>query len=290
MMDGRVAAGAVPFQVARRAQMQTPSRLRVLSWLVLLLAALAAAVPARAAELEILTLRHRTVDQVLPTLQPLLEPGGALSGMNDKLFVRASAANRAHIRAALAALDRPLRRLRITVRQDNEHAREDAGGALSGRISDRGSDLGVSVYSTRGAASDRLAQQVQVVEGGQARVHIGQSLPLQMRELILGPGGAIVAGRTVLRDLGSGFYARPTLSGDTVTVEIEPQQEAPDAVDAGAVRSHRLSTTVSGRLGEWIALGGTVDDRALAGSGLAHYATRSDSQARRILLRVEELP
>lgn len=29
--------------------------------------------------LEVITLRHRTAEQVIPVLQPLLEPGGALS-------------------------------------------------------------------------------------------------------------------------------------------------------------------------------------------------------------------
>ena len=45
-------------------------------------------------EMEVIPLRHRTVEQVLPTLRPLLEPGGALSGMNDQLILRASRKNR----------------------------------------------------------------------------------------------------------------------------------------------------------------------------------------------------
>ncbi|MBO3704364.1 MAG: hypothetical protein J5W83_17805, partial [Candidatus Accumulibacter sp.] len=38
-------------------------------------------------ELEIIPLKAKTVDQVLPTLQPLLEPGATLSGMNNQLFL-----------------------------------------------------------------------------------------------------------------------------------------------------------------------------------------------------------
>ena len=46
-----------------------------------------------------------TVDQVLPTLLPLVEPGGTLTGMNDQLFLRASARNREEIRRVLATID-----------------------------------------------------------------------------------------------------------------------------------------------------------------------------------------
>ena len=56
------------------------------------LAVLAGAATAQYA-LEIIPLRHRTVEQVLPVLQPLVEPGATLSGTRGQLFVRASPAN-----------------------------------------------------------------------------------------------------------------------------------------------------------------------------------------------------
>lgn len=44
--------------------------------------------------LEIIDLRHRSAEQLLPQLMPFVEPGGALTGMNGKLFMRASGRNR----------------------------------------------------------------------------------------------------------------------------------------------------------------------------------------------------
>ena len=38
--------------------------------------------------LEVIPLRHRTVEQLLPVLRPLLEPGGALSGQSNQLSGR----------------------------------------------------------------------------------------------------------------------------------------------------------------------------------------------------------
>src|SRR5205807_8255459 len=69
--------------------------------------------------LERIPLRHRTADQVLPALQPLVEPGGALTGQAGQIIVRASPANLAESKRALEAIDRPLRRLQISVRFDD---------------------------------------------------------------------------------------------------------------------------------------------------------------------------
>ena len=60
--------------------------------------------------LEIITLRHRTAEQVLPGLRPLLEAGATLSGQGNQLFVRTSAANLTDLKLALDVLDAPQRR------------------------------------------------------------------------------------------------------------------------------------------------------------------------------------
>ena len=68
--------------------------------------------------LEIIPLKHSTVEQVLPALRPLVEPGGTLAGQQGQLFLRTSPANVAEIRRALDVIDRPLRRLQISVRSE----------------------------------------------------------------------------------------------------------------------------------------------------------------------------
>lgn len=82
----------------------------------LLLALAAASTTAGAQPIEIIGLRHRFADDLLPLLQPLVEPGGALTGQGSQLFLRASPANARQIKEVLATLDRPPRQLLITVR------------------------------------------------------------------------------------------------------------------------------------------------------------------------------
>jgi hypothetical protein len=263
------------------------------------------------ASMEIIPLKHRTLEQVIPVIEPLVEQGGSVSGMNNRLIVRTSPANLEEIKRVLAAIDTPPRRLMISVTHDNALAGERIGAEVSGSIGGGGvratvpgtrapGGAGVEirsgddvarakVYSSRGRAEDRIAQQVQTIEGGRAFIQIGYSFPLPLRQVVIGPYGAVVSNSVVYRDLGTGFYAAPTLAGERVTIEISPQQEALSTTVRGAVHSSRISTTVSGRLGEWIELGRTTGDTQSQGTGTLSYSTRGTQEQRRVLLRVDEL-
>jgi hypothetical protein len=262
------------------------------------------------AETEVIALQNRPTGEIVPALLPHLEPGGSISSIGNQLVISASPAGLARIKDILAIIDRPSRQLLISVRQEGAEEAEDRGGSLSGRIgTDKAkvilpptpSGPGVTVqaekgdsvlrgriWGTREVQDERAAQQVRVLEGGTAFIHMGVSIPLALRQAFLGPGGAVVSESIVFMDLGTGFLARPTLSGDTVTLEIRPQQESLMPGPGGVARVQRLSTTVSGRLGEWIPLGG--GDIATAGerSGYVTHSTQDLRRRGRILLKVEE--
>lgn len=174
--------------------------------------------------LEIIALRHRTAEQVLPALQPLLEPGGTLSGVRGQLFLRASPSNAADIKRALAALDQPLRRLVVSVRLDESRERERRDIAVSGSVGREGARVGVTAEESRRSRDERVDQRVQVLEGGRAFISTGQS--------------------NLVQDRTSGFEVIPRLSGRQVELEIAQQR-----------RSQGLLTTVAARLGEWVELG-----------------------------------
>src|SRR3981081_2512234 len=119
--------------------------------------------------LEIIPLRHRTVEQVLPVLQPLVEPGGALTGQSGQLIVRASPANLAEIKRALEAIDRPLRRLQISVRFDDSLEAASQGIEAGGRVGGGGSRVDVRAQGARSAAADRADPRARGAPGGRRR-------------------------------------------------------------------------------------------------------------------------
>ncbi len=256
--------------------------------LVLLLSLAAWAVHAQ--QLEILTLHFRNADQVVPQLQPLVAPGGALTGSGNKLFVRTTPNNLADLKRVLAEIDRAPRRLQISVRRGGDLRRE--AGSAGGSIELRNGDTRIrgDAYEARTRGSEDVAQRVQTIEGGRAYISVGQSVPLPVRRRVVTPSGRVVDTDAVeYREVDSGFYAEPRVSGDRVTIDIAAADDRPGR-QPGAAETQRLSTTVSGRLGEWIELGGMRQESAEERREITRYSTRDVRDERRVWLKVEELP
>ena len=264
-------------------------------------------------QVEIIELRHRTVEDVLPVLQPLLEPGGALSGMSGQLIVRASEGNLAELKKVLAVIDRPPRQLVIHVSQSRGMDSRRQGYGVSGnveigdnvRIAGSGAptpgDAGVQVRQggssvevqggdVRRSGEERTDQFVRVLDGGEAFIRIGRSLAVPFRRVTAGPGGMTVTDGVVYRDIGQGFHAVPRLAGDRVTVEISPQFDSPGGRGSGDVETQRLTTTVTGRLGEWIELGGSSQQAQGTEARMTGMASGEMRDTRGVWLRVEEAP
>jgi hypothetical protein len=240
------------------------NRWPVLFLLLLCLAGIASAQQG----LEIIALRHRTVEQVLPVLQPLVEPGGTLSGSRGQLFLRASPANVAEIKRALEAIDRPSRRLEILVRFDDAQDRSRRELGASGTISNRGSSVDITAIDARRTAGERVDQRLQVLEGSRAFIFTGDS--------------------RAHRDLASGFEVLPRLAGGNVILEIYQQRETPGA-RPGTIQAQRVDTTVTTRLGEWTEIGGTASQAAREDRGIAAASSARAGQSRGVWLKVEEL-
>ena len=229
---------------------------------------------AAAQTLEIIPLKHRTAEQVLPVLQPLLEPGGTLTGQFNQIIVRASPRNLADIRLALEAIDRPLRRLQISVRFDDARERSREALSASGRIGSGGASVEARAEGSRRSARSDLEQRIQVLEGGRAFISTGQSRPISQGQII--------------QEFSSGFDVIPRLAGDSALLEIAPRREMPGAIP-GSVQSQSAGGAVRARLGEWIELGGSTGNAARETSGIGAFARSSTLELRRVWLKVAEI-
>lgn len=249
------------------------------------IAVLAAVATAAIAEnaLEIITLRHRTAEQVLPTLRPLLEPGATLTGQGNQLFVRTSPENLTDLRLALDVLDAPQRRLLISVRFDDAGDISNRSLSASGRIVGGGnSQVEVRAQDARSQSAERVDQRVQAVDGQRAMILTGASRPLRQRQYIQTPAGVVPQDITVVQEMTSGFEVIPRVTGDRVQVEVAQQRET-------AASYQRTGTTASGRLGEWFELGAVATSAVRDERGIASASTSAGSETRRVWIRVDEL-
>jgi type II secretory pathway component GspD/PulD (secretin) len=226
--------------------------LRLAVWLAAALANLAAAQNA----LEIIALRHRTAEQVLPALRPLMEPGATLSGHGTQLIVRTSPGNLDELRRALQAIDRPLRRLQISVRFDEagHTVAQDAG--IRGRVTNHGAHVEIQARDAQTAAVERVHQRIQIVEGGRAYIATGH------------------LDGSLARETATGFEVVPRLVGNTVLVEVAQRRDTLD-------RQQALSTAINAPLGEWFEVAGAAAQASGPG--------RQSVESRRVWLKVEEI-
>jgi type II secretory pathway component GspD/PulD (secretin) len=281
-----------------------------------LLGCLLAAGAAAQATVEVIALKYRQAEEVIPVIRPLLGRDASVGNFQNQLVIRATAVELAQVKAVLASIDTPPRRLRITVSQDADVTRDRREAEISGSIggdqarvtvpgsgSREGGNLALRngddllrarALDTQQAGSERTAQTVNVLEGASAFIRVGESRPVRSRQVeravVNGQAVDRVVESTEFRDATTGFNVRPRLQGDRVTLEIEPQRETFDTQRRGTVNVQRVATTVSGRLGEWIDLGGIGEQRSATESGILDMRSTRSSDRRGVRVKVEALP
>lgn len=258
---------------------------------------------AGAQDLQVIELRHRLADDVIPALQPLVEPGGVLTGMDSVLFVRTSPANLEQIRRAVAILDRRPRQLLVTVGQGT--VATDAQAAARGSATIGSGDVqvgvnrppagesGASVQVRQGTRRTDLhnVSSIRTLEGIETFISVGQSAPLTTTQVTSGGGRPAVVQTTEYRDASTGFYATAWLSGDHVTLQLSPRQQRLGGPGTERrVDTAGITTQVAGPLGEWIQVGGSSESSSRDSSGLLTWGTRGSDARYSVWVKVEEVP
>lgn len=263
--------------------------MKALRRLLLLVGLVLAGASSAQSEIEVIELRYRQAEELIPLLRPQLDEAVRLSGQGDTLLVRAGAAELARIRDLIEQLDTRPRSLRISVRRGSESggSRRGYGGAAEVELGERERLRGrVRIYSSEDASRSAKSQQVRVLEGRSA--WIGESLILPLREqtvVVGGRGGAAYGEQLRYIELQDGFYARARVQGERVEVELLSRAQQP--ADGNRVVGQQVLTTVSGRLGEWLEVG-AVDQSAKSAEGGILYRSEAASESRRsVELRVE---
>ena len=258
---------------------------------LLLLPLLAIALPVTAESFALIELRHRPADEILPIVSPHLWPGESISGEGFRILLSAPPPRQAVLAQMVRSLDVPPVPIRITVKLASleEMAREGTEGSavISTRPGETRLQGRVEVISTGNRDVLERTWQVTGVAGEPLKIDTGIDFPYPGTGILVQDGEDVqtITGLRYRR-LHSGFHALVRLNGDRVIVDIAPRRE--DLLDApGGTLSHEaLRTRVTGRVGEWIDLGGSGSDVRKRPGTQTQQTTTSD---RRFWLRVERL-
>ena len=221
-----------------------------------------------AASIATIQLRNRPAAEVIPIVEPLLEPGDGISGQGFKIFLRAAPQTVEQVREVIDSLDTAAKTLMISVFQGSK--RDLSKSAFSGRIQIENGKVGADIA----AGENRLSQEsgpvhrLRVTEGSEGYIETGSRLPL-----FSGAGAQGYANAT------TGFYVLPRLHGDDVTLQISPFRNSLNRSGGGSIETLQADTTITGRLGEWLPLGGVTErtDRSQS-DGVSQRSTRSNNE------------
>ncbi len=245
--------------------------------------------------LEILDLKARLPEDLIPALQPLVGPGGVITGSGHSLFVRAAPERLADIRRALARLDTPARSLMIQVRRAGSTSGSGSafGAAVDEPLGDRGrirvgpGGTGLGASTGQGSRETRSTQEVRALDGRPAFIAVGTERPEVWREGYRGPGGSYSREGVSYRSAETGFFVTPRVNGDQVTLDIGAFTAQPSG--RGALETGDIQTSLSARLGEWVPIGGAQTQGRRSQRGLVYGAQVQEQGNTEVEIRVIEV-
>lgn len=243
-------------------------------------------------------LRNRPAAEVIPIVQPMLQPGESISGQGFKIFLRSSRDTLADVREMVAAIDQPVKTLQISVFQGSTRGLSELGiggnlqlesgdgrisvgtggsnnGAGSVNYSNNGVSGSATVTSTQKRLQNNPIHQIRVSAGNEAYIETGKQIPYFSGAYWLRPGRT--AGAVEFKDVVTGFYVLPRISGDRVTLQISPFKNEASHAGGGNIQTQSARTTISGPVGEWLLIGGVSEQLKRAQSGTG---TRLSTQSR----------
>jgi len=247
---------------------------------------------AQADPISTIQLRHRPAVEVIPIVEPMLGADDAISGQGFKIFLRSSPETLARVRNMVDVLDTPAKILQVSVFQGsdrdlgelgisaniqvergdasvdigNERDKNDeAGGSIT--YSTTSGSASINSISTQKSLKDNPIHQVRVTEGTEAYIETGERIPYFYGAAWKGRRG--VAGAIEYKDALTGFYVLPRIRGDNVTLEVSPFKSSQSNTGGDNIDTQSASTTITGRVGEWLLIGGVTEqlERAQSATG-----------------------
>ena len=258
--------------------------------------------------LQIIDLKNRPAQEVIPVIKPMLKPNDAITGTGFQLFIRTDAKTLDEVTRLLQVMDKAPRNLIIKVRNNVDSSSSSTDFNTSGNyeIGDdvqvvvgdrppREEGTKVRINNTKNRSQDNTEHMIRVIEGGEAFITAGQIRPYEHRTIIRHRHGVSVYDSVDYQDVTSGFYVTPRLIGNgKVSLQLQPHYRTASDDYAytsdgyrGTVEVQEASTTVEAALGEWIQIGGIDTDATSKDSGILSTSRNSEELQSAIFLKVE---
>ncbi|MBF0119698.1 MAG: hypothetical protein HQK79_12740 [Desulfobacterales bacterium] len=253
--------------------------------------------------IEVIELHYQTADEIIDIIKPFAGTDGTISGIGSKLIIKTTPENLSEIKKIIKKIDIAPRQLIITVRQNvtSDQLDREVSASSSINIGENGrvtigdckSNRCVrSKVSVNGANTSKFqhtgdVQQIKVIEGGQAFIQIGMSVPSKEQTIFQNRHGFTVNTETIYRDVTSGFYVLPRIKGEQVIMEIMPKQGYLD--NLGSIHNREAFTKINCKMGEWVELGSIVQEISKKQNGINSFSNHNGNVNHKIFVKVDEI-
>jgi len=246
-----------------------------------LLAVLLLTSPVQAEVITTLQLHHRPAVEVIPIIEPMLAAGDKISGHGFKIFLRSSEETLVQVQDMIEAIDIVSKVLQISVLQGS--ARKLSSLGISGNISIGTNDASANISgsATQQRQQDNPVHRLRVTEGTEGFIETGKQLAL-----FSGSNWKRSSG-TGFKKVTTGFYVLPRVHGDNITLQVSPFKSSQSTAGGGGINTQHANTTISGRLGEWLLIGGTTEQVKRSQSGTSGYSSTQSSSDESIWIKAE---
>jgi hypothetical protein len=279
-------------------------------------------------KLTTLPLKNQLPSQVLPVIRPLLSTGSTATEFNNQLILNVTDEELAKIRQLLGAIDQRPKQLLLTVRTPGSSTSNSRNVDIDGSIGNDNERLGtgertpgnsvprkdeqlrISLDDRNSSTSSSGVQQVRAAEGMPAQISIGVTTPITRSYTTIN-GTRVVNQEYYPVNQSINVVAR-IIDNNRVILDIDQQNNqlgnqqnhqiiqrknipvhrnnySREIHNAPNIQTQSLSTQVSGRIGEWISLGG-IDQNSTTDSGSFNRSgSNTSSESRSVLIKVEVL-
>jgi type II secretory pathway component GspD/PulD (secretin) len=255
-------------------------------------------------------LSNRPAEEIIPIVKPMLGSEDAITGQGYKIFLRSSPQTLAQVKEMIDALDIAAKTLQISVFQGSTRGLSALGisGGIQVESGDASVDIGTSAnknsngggsitYSTNNGSGninstttrmrleDNPIHQIRVTEGTEAYIETGEQIPYFSGTNWIVPEAFV--GGIEYKDVTTGFYVLPRIHGDNVTLQVSPFKNSQGNSRAANIETQNANTTLTGRIGEWLLIGGVTEQLKRVQRGTGSYSSTQSRNNESIWIKAD---
>lgn len=245
-------------------------------------------------------LRHRPADEVIALLAPLLQPHEAVSGDGFQLFIKAAPEREQAIKKLIAAIDRAVKMLRISITSDEYTAiqenrlhisarlKTDKGTVQAGKPMPRKSPVVVHAGTRYAQHNNDNTRFIHVQAGKPAFVSRQKLHIAPVGTYVKRSDGNLLTYHAAGAPAQDGFYVvANTADNQTANVSIQAASSHQTPHAGNHSEQTYVHTSLRMALGKWFEIGGNSNTDSSQSKGILYRSKNNKQEHKKVFLKIE---